>query len=360
MTDSPAPLDPNKYHVLNKKQQKQLIIVLSIFAFIVAPVLGFFYYRYAINRPSQTSDEVTYFLRSGTSLHQAANDLAIEGAINSAALFKVYMYTNGLQESLQAGVFVIPAGSTIIEVADLLQHGVYDRSITFIEGWRVEEFAREASEKLENIDYEEFLKIALEYEGKLYPDTYQVNTGITEVELLDMLLSNFESRTSGVLTEENLASVGLTEQQVIILASLIEREAFAEDEKPVIAGILINRFESGELLGVDATVQYIKPTYYLCDLNQTSDICPSEDQKDLVDWWPKELTANDLAIDSPYNTRLNVGLPPTPISNPSVTSIEAVINRVDTNFKYYLHDQNGKIHYSTTLEEHNQKVNTYL
>jgi len=132
---------------------------------------------------------------------------------------------------------------------------------------------------------------------------------------------------------------GFSFDQAIILASLIERETKTDEERPVVAGILIKRLNSGWPLQIDASVQYA---------------VGSEKE-----WWPV-LTLDDLSVKSGYNTYMNQGLPPTPIASPGLSSIKAAFNPEESDYWYYIHDTKGQIHYAKTLEEHNANIAKYL
>ncbi len=134
--------------------------------------------------------------------------------------------------------------------------------------------------------------------------------------------------------------------QAVILASLIEREAISDEERPYIAGILLNRIEIGMPLQVDATVQYAIG----------SKRCVSKID---CDWWQTPTRA-DLEIVSPFNTYTFTGLPQAPIANPGIMSLRAALEPVDSDYLYYIHDPEGRIHYAETLEEHNSNVAQYL
>ena len=124
---------------------------------------------------------------------------------------------------------------------------------------------------------------------------------------------------------------------------MVEREAKLDKDRPYVAGIITKRFRNNWMLQIDATVQYA--------LGYQS----AED-----DWWKQNLTIADLAIDSPYNTYKRYGLPPTPICNPSLSSLKAVANQVITKYWYYISDRNGNMHYAETIVEHNQNISKYL
>ena len=357
--ESVQQLDPSKYHVLTPRGRIFLVIALVLFVLVVMPIAIVAYYTFAINRPSQTADEVTYEVKSGASISQIAADLASLGAVNSEFLLKLHLILNNLQSNIQAGVYLIPAGTTTQQLARQLQHGMNDKKITFLEGWRAEEYAIEAVKLFKGIDYEVFMRMLKDKEGYLFPDTYLFNTDVTETEIMNALLQNFNDKTADILTAEKLSAAGLTKEQAVILASMVEREVRSEKDRALVAGILGKRLSKGELLGVDATVQYVKATYFYC-MTLAFDVCPMEEDAANVDWWPQSLSTADLAIDSLYNTRKIAGLPPTPISNPGTSALEAVINSKESDYNYYITDKNGETHYAKTLIEHSGNIAKYL
>ncbi|MCL4387469.1 endolytic transglycosylase MltG, partial [Patescibacteria group bacterium] len=127
-----------------------------------------------------------------------------------------------------------------------------------------------------------------------------------------------------------------------IVAYLIEREAKKDEDRPLVASVILNRFNIGMKLDIDATIQYA--------------LGYQEDEKR---WWKKSLTLDDIKLNSPYNTYRVSGLPPTPISNPGLASLQAVVNPSDTNYLYYITDSKGINHYGKTLEEHNANIQKY-
>jgi UPF0755 protein len=353
-------LDPSKYHVLTVKGKRKLVFILVPVFLLIIPLLFFVYYKIGINRPSQTDKEITYEIKKGDNVFAVAEGLYGKDAINSKFLFIFYTFINRLDKSIQAGVYTIKAGSTVKDVTGQFMHGTDDVKITFLEGWRVEEFAREANKLLSDTDYNKFITAAKPYEGFLFPDTYFFKKDVQMDELVGLLRSTFDSKTSEVLTEENLSASGLTKEQAVILASIVEREVTRETDKQIVAGILIRRWKEGIKLDADATVQYAVAFQNSCG---AVDYCSADavvkDEKD-VNWWPFSLSAEDINTDSPYNTRKNTGLPPAPISSVSISSLNAVLQAQSSDYYYYLHDPEGNIHYAKTLEEHNANIQKYL
>ncbi len=224
--------------------------------------------------------------------------------------------------------------------------------MTFLEGWRKEQYLEYVLSKLPVDDEtfsEEFLTLTEDLEGYLFPDTYLVSIDISADELVEILRSNFEERYQDNVLQP-AASSGLTQEQIVILASLLERETLereTEEEMQTIAGILVKRWRSPgwptHLLQVDATVQYALGY-----------------QEDNGEWWKDTLTSADLAVDSPYNTYKIKGLPPGPIANPGVKALKAAAGYKESPYWYYLHGKDGKVYYATTLKEHSRNRELYL
>lgn len=364
-----------------KANKKNRLIVLLMLLLISFPTIPFLLYRYGVNSPMQTNKDIGFEIKQGTGVSEIADNLLDAGLINSKNLFRLYVKLNKLDTNLQAGNYLIPPRSSISDLANIFQFGRNDVAITYIEGWRVEQLAQELADELENFDYKSFVETARDYEGQLFPDTYVLNRDISQDELIDLLKKTFSEKTADLLETETLGRLGLTQKQVLILASLIEREVATVDDKRIVAGILIKRLKEGMKLEVDATTQYAVALKKYC----TPEICknlaidqecnPGREATELsqkcetglypkmledIEWWPKNLTQTDLASTNKYNTRVNSGLPPKPISSFGRESLNAVVNYEETPYYYYLTDNDGTTHFSATYEEHYQKVLQYL
>jgi UPF0755 protein len=353
------PLDPQKFHVLSDTKKRYLYIVLTVALVVLVPVFLKSYFSLAAHRPSQSGKEIEFEIKKGDSVVDVAQNLLDKNAINSKILFIVYMYSNGLDKTMQAGMFKIKAGSSVVDLGELFKHGTSDVRLTFLEGWRVEEIAREAALRLKEIDYKSFVEKAKPLEGFLFPDTYFFADNASTDDVVTKLNDTFEEKTKDLLSTANLVKSGLAKEQAVIFASLVEREASVSADRKIIAGILIKRWKENMKLDVDATAQYA--VTYQSECRSLSGTCsPIKEDPSKIEWWPGNLTATDLILDNPYNTRAVVGLPPTPICSVSLSSLDAVINPTNTDYYYYLVDGNGVTHYATTLEGHNLNVSKYL
>jgi UPF0755 protein len=211
--------------------------------------------------------------------------------------------------------------------------------VTILEGWRNEEIALKFAQEL-SLPEAQFLQYA--QEGYMFPDTYLIPKEATAAAIVRILKDNFDKKFSQDLEEEAVKN-RLTREEVIILASIVEKEASGEEDRGIIAGILLKRLRKSWPLQADATIQYVLGY-----------------QPEERTWWKKNLTNADKKIASPYNTYQNPGLPPGPISNPGLASIKAVIFPQDSDFWYYLHDAEGRVHFAKTIEEHEENIAKYI
>ncbi|MCY4118368.1 MAG: endolytic transglycosylase MltG [Caldilineaceae bacterium] len=293
--------------------------------------------------------------------------LAAAGFIRDAELFNLYLRVNGLDRNIEAGNFMLADSMTIPEIAQELQQARFEEVVVTIpEGFRAEEIAERLAENFV-IDGERFLTAVRQprglslfsqydflqklpegasLEGYLFPDTYRFPVNVSGPEIvLASMLDNFENRvgTEGLIG----GSSGLSDNNLITLASIVEREAVQEDERPLIASVYLNRLNSacpdvgGRYLQADPTVQYAKGT--------------------TGNWWWKPQTIEEYAqVQSLYNTYLHPGLPPGPIASPGLLAIEATRNPDQTIYCFFLATgEDGRHVFALTLAEHEQNLAIY-
>ncbi len=316
-------------------------ITVSLFFILIISIVGFFYYQAGtlpVNKEDRTSK--IFVINPGESLNKIANDLADQNLIRNRVVFYLAVRQLGIEKKIQAGDFRLSPSMDSYEIAKILTHGTLDVWLTIIEGTRREEVAQDVSRNLD-IPEIEFLKYT--HEGYLFPDTYLIPKDATAVAVIKILDNNFDQKVTSDLISKAKKN-NLTEDQLITLASLVEREAkFAQDKKNV-ASVLLKRLNNNILLQIDATVQYALGY-----------------QPDEKTWWKKNLTQDDLGVNSPYNTYKNLGLPPGPIANPGLASIDAVVNAdPNTPYLFYISDSSGHLHFARTLEEQNENISKYL
>ena len=286
----------------------------------------------------QTTPKI-FVVRRGEGVKSIAARLASDGLIRSPTGFYLLVKIMGIERSLQAGDYRLNAGMDAPVIAKELTHGTLDVWVTTLEGWRAEEVAAKLSKDLD-IPESEFLKVARE--GYMFPDTYLFPKDATVGAVARLFFSTFDAKVDEKMRAD-AKKTGLTFDEVMTLASIVEREGRTAEDRPMIAGILLNRLKADWPLQADATLQYALG-YQVREKT----------------WWKKELFDDDKKVKSPYNTYLNPGLPPGPIANPGIVSIKAVIYPKTSDYWYYLHDPKGGVHYGRTLEDHNRNIEKYL
>jgi len=244
----------------------------------------------------------------------------------------------GRETGALAGDYYFEKPISSIRVANRFAEGIFELerySVFLQEGFTINQYASILEKKLPRFNKDNFIQIAKEKEGYLFPDSYFFFETADEYDVIETLEKTFKEKTEKLHTQAEMEGVDF--DNIIIMASLIQREANnISSEMKMISGILWNRIEKGMLLQVDATFKYY--------LNKPS----------------SKITKTDLAEDHPYNTYVNKGLPPGPIGNPGLKAIDAALNPKDNNYVFYLHDKTGKIHYATTYDQHVNNKNTYL
>ena len=277
-----------------------------------------------------------FVISKGAGVSDVAKKLKEENLIKSELAFKIFVQQNNLASKLQAGSYKLSPSMSAQEILTILRFGSEDIRVTLIEGWRIEEMAQKLNTELK-IDNKEFLKYAKE--GFMFPDTYLFPKDYSAQQIVKRLKDTFDAKFSDNL-KSKIKSLGLSENQGVILASIVEREARSGEVRTMVASILLKRFKIGMALNADATVQYALGY-----------------QQEEKSWWKRHLSKEDLKIDSLYNTYIHAGLPPASISNPGLASLKAVADAdPSTQYLYYYHDSKGVSHYAKTLEEHNQNV----
>jgi UPF0755 protein len=281
--------------------------------------------------------------------------LSQEGLIANPSVMRIYLQYSGLDTSLQAGEYELSPAMTSIEIAQAMQDATPNHvTFTVLPGWRLEEIAQTLPTSGLEISPEAFLSAAkvqsnnfaflqeiafgTSLEGFMAPGTYEIPRDISAPALVRTLLAHFGEQLSPDL-QSGFSTQRLTIQQAVTLASIIQREAVLDEEMPLIASVFLNRLSVGMNLAADPTVQYAM------GYNQSQQ-----------SWWTNPLSASDLQIDSPYNSYLYPGLPPTPISNPSLSALQSVAFPDQTTYFYFRAacDGSGRHLFSETYEEHIQ------
>ena len=316
------------------------------FAFSFLAV-AFFSWYFISTRPvtSKQTSPVEFEIQSGWGVDRISQELSQAKLIRSRSAFKITVVTLGISSRIQAGFFRLSPSMGITEIAEALTHATVKQvRVTIPEGLRRQEIALILDKAFQNIEGKtfsasEFITLTADKEGMLFPDTYDFDPKSGTATVVDRLNSRFHEVTGDLkISDKNL-------ERIDILASLLEREAANSAEMPEIAGVIEKRLKANWPLQIDATVQYA--------------VASSRCRKLDCDWWP-QATKADLQVVSSYNTYLNQGLPPKPISNPGRAALAAAASPKNTTAWFYIHDQQGQIHFSDTLEQHNQYVCAFL
>jgi len=314
--------------------------------------------------PGGDREQVGFTLPAGSSAQDIGEQLENLGVIRSGQQFEFLVGLMGVEKQLSSGDYLLRKNtSALVVVRELsVQEAVPVLKVTFPEGIRFEEMAEIAEEAgfgtraefLEAVATAELppgfapsLPEGASLQGYLFPDTYIMPVGSTAADLVAYMLRTLALR----FTPELRAAAqtrGLNPHQALTLASIVEREAVLDEERPLIAGVFYNRLAASDLLGADPTTQF------------SASLKPGSIEE--FGYWKKELTQEDLDDPSPYNTRAVPGLPPGPITNPGLAAIEAVANPVETLMYYFVADakaDDGSHRFAETEEGHFQNIALY-
>ncbi|MBC7334098.1 MAG: endolytic transglycosylase MltG [Actinobacteria bacterium] len=298
--------------------------------------------------PESGSGNVEVEIKEGMTLKEIAQLLEEKGVIDSSFFFRLYVQQEGKEKSLMPGTYILKAGSDYKTVLDEITKGppIVTYKLIIPEGYTVSQIANRILNDIPFIQKEDvedainiskydypFLEGVENLEGFLFPKTYEITEGYTAEDIIEMMLVQYQLETSNLdytFAQEN----GFSPYEILIIASMIEREAYVPEERELISAVIYNRLKKDMPLGIDATIRYV------------------------LDKWDEDLTVSDLNIDSPYNTRIYTGLPPTPICNPGLDSIRAALAPADVDYLYYvITDQEKHTHsFSSTYEEHQKNI----
>ncbi|MBI5356290.1 endolytic transglycosylase MltG [Candidatus Collierbacteria bacterium] len=319
--------------------------------FISALIGSIFIYWYLSNiQPvSQIkAPEQIFIVRKGQSTKAILKRLQQEKIIKSSLATEIYLFLAKQRQGFQAGSFKLSPSMAIGEIANVLKTGIIDTWITIPEGWRAEQIVDELKNQglLENLNFNELYKLFRQSEGRLFPDTYLFAKDSSAEKIIEKMTENFDAKILSLTSER----INPLTHELIIQASLVEREARHDVDRPLIASVLKNRLKIGMALQVDATLQYAKATQEIRNRKQ---------ETGNNEWWGPVIPS-DKNINSPYNTYKFPGLPPGPIANPGIEAIKAVLNPAETDYLYYISEPDGTTHYAKNLEGHNANIRKYL
>jgi UPF0755 protein len=351
---------------LTKTKNKFKFLFFSLIALVIIGLLAGFsahtWYTSNLQAPSQSTDVISIEIKEGDTLQNILPELERSGVIKSELALKIYLRLNKRNPNIKVGKYSLPKNKPADEIIQLLEKGVFTSTVkvTLVEGSRTEDIAETINTNMKNsgskynFNKQNFLDIVLNPDsytfspsiqefldqnkptgkplrGFLYPDTYFLDSQMTNIEIVEFIVKNFIDKINTHITPNMMYQTDEITNlyDAIVLASIIEKEASYNDNKALISSVFHNRLKYDYVLGADSTIHFI--TY------QTSENLDTE-------------------LDSPYNSYKHKGLPPTPISNPSIESIIAAINPENTDYFFFFHDDYGNTYYSVTDSEHLSKV----
>ncbi|MDB9823009.1 endolytic transglycosylase MltG [Deltaproteobacteria bacterium] len=301
---------------------------------------------YFVNPAEKGGVDQIIIVQEGMSLKEVAGRLESRGLIRNRTIFTFWTRLMGYGRQVKAGEYLLSSGMAPIKIMEILTRGVIiTYSVTIPEGFSIEQVGGMLAEK-GLVDKPQFISIAREpqilskygivgpsLEGYLYPDTYQFGRGLSPVSIIDVMIKRFNEVVKPFM--KRIEESGMTMEEVVTLASIVEKETGSAEERPLISSIFLNRIKKGMRLESDPTVIYG------------------------MDNFAGNLTRKDLSESTPYNTYMIRGLPPGPIANPGLESIKAVLYPSETDYLYFVSKNDGTHYFSRSLEEHNRAVRIY-
>lgn len=331
---------------MSKISKKRLFAILTgcIFILLVILIMGFGLF---FIRPAEKEGEYQVIaVQEGMSLKEAADRLEDEGVITNRTLFMLWARLMGYSKRIKAGEYRLSSSMAPIRIIDILTRGVIiTHSVTIPEGFSMKQIAALLSEKGLS-DEKEFLSLAEDpetlkkhgisgpsLEGYLYPDTYHFGKGLSASTIIDTMIRRFRQVVEPYT--ERIEGSGMTMEEVLTLASIVEKETGSAEERPVIASVFLNRMRKHMRLESDPTVIYG------------------------ISKFSGNLRREDLSEPTLYNTYVIRGLPPGPIASPGLESIKAILFPKETDYLYFVSKNDGSHFFSKTIEEHNRAVIKY-
>jgi UPF0755 protein len=289
-------------------------------------VLVFLVYFVSIAPPINFPTGTLLRVKQGVTVKELALELKQKNIIHSTLVFEAATRVYG--DTIVPGEYFFPTSQTVLKVAKRITRGDHELvpiRVFIPEGASSKEIAKILDTKVPDFDTDTFIAMATPQEGLLYPDTYFFLPGEDPELVLTALENNFKLHLSDPELQQAITAFGKPLPTVLVMASILEKEANNLKDRQMISGLLWHRIDIGMRLQVDAVFPYI------IGVNTF------------------DLTRADLATTSPYNTYVNKGLPPGPIANPSVSSIMAAVTPVKNNYVYYLSDLHGNLHFCATF-----------
>lgn len=321
-------------YLKNFSKEKKWVFGVGALAVLAFAIVLYFLF---IQTPSNFQSETVVTVSSGEGLSSIAKELSLEHIVSHPDLFMDLVILQGEEHKVLSGDYIFHSRENVISVSRRFVTGNFEITpvkVTIPEGSTSFDIAEILSKKFSNFNPVVFLNETKGEEGYLFPDTYFIFANTKPGDIAQNMETNFNTQVAPLQSEITLSGHSLS--QIITVASIVEVEAATTTDRKIVAGIIWKRLAMGMPLQLDSTLKYVT--------GKTS----------------AELTEADLKSSSLYNTYVHVGLPPTPISNPGLDSIEATLNPVATPYYFFLADKSGKMHYATTLKQHDANIATYL
>lgn len=318
-------------------QNRTVSLIITVVLLTICFICAFAFFQTTAPSYPAEQEGITLQIDKGMSVQAIANRANEVGLVRSSFLLYALLTYSYDPTSIYAGIYYFEEPKNVFEVAKKLASNDIDASlqrITLPEGITRKDIAEIAKLKIKDFDSILFLELTKNNEGYLFPDTYFVSLDSTASQFITILMDTFSLKVSPF--KEKIAQSNFSEYEVLVLASILEREANDEISMKMVSGILQNRLKIGMALQTDASIEYV--------LNKTL----------------QELEPSDLKIDTPYNTYLYAGLPPTPIGNPGLQAIEAVLEPTTSTYMFYITGDDGQFYYAKTFEEHKRNIAKYL
>lgn len=316
---------------LSNNKRKTIMLIVALFVMLIS------FYAVIFRAPADFPIGETITIEEGSTLSDIAETLKEQDVVRSSLwLRNIVIILNG-EDGALSGDYFLEYQENVFSMARRIAKGDFDLSLVKVivpEGATLDEMAQIFEKKFESFDREKFLNLVDGNEGYLFPDTYHFLPNVEAREVARVLSNTFVEKLMEV--DKDIREFGKPIDEIINMASILEKEARTTQTRRTIAGILWKRLEIGMPLQVDAVFTYANGKNSFT------------------------LTTEDLREDHPYNTYTNKGLPPTPISNPGLDSIRAAVNPIESDYLYFLSDKSGNMHYSVTFEEHVRKKRIYL
>lgn len=320
-----------------------IYLVILIFGIFLIGI-GFFAYNFL---PAEKYENKDFVIQVGDGVHQISQNLYQQGLIKNKFVFETYVWYKGLEKQFIAGSFTIPAGSNNFELVKILTspQSANKLVLKFIEGWTTVDIANYLLEQKvinSTAEFNEYNKVGLwqdkysflaelssttTLEGYLFPDTYHFFSNPSVVDIIDKMLKNFDNKFNESMRLA-ASEQGRSISDIVKLASLLEKEVKTEKDMRLVADIFLRRLSLGMLLQADSTLNYA------------------------IGGKNPSLTAEELALDNPYNSYKYPGLPPTPIANPGLIALQAALYPQANDFLFFLTAPDGQVYYAKTFVEH--------